>query len=110
MWGTQGSVLGPLLFLVYVNDIYKAIPNTDIRLFADDTNVFVNGKNLDSVAAEANAVLLKLNNWFLAKKLSFSIDKTCFSVSGCKNVDTDTVYLNINNHCLNVCDLVNILV
>jgi len=81
-----------------VNAIYKAIPNTDIRLFAHDTNVFVHGKNLDSVDAEANAVLLKLNNWFLANKLSLSIDKICFS--GCKNVDTDTVHLNINNHCL----------
>ena len=51
-------------------------------------------------ATEANAVLLKLNNWFLANKLSLSIDKTCFSVFGCKNVDTDTVHLNINSHCL----------
>jgi len=67
------SAIAELLVLVYVNDIYKAIPNTDIRLFADDTNVFVHEKNLDSVAAEANAVLLKLNNWFLANKLSLSI-------------------------------------
>jgi len=36
---SQGSVLGPLLFLVYVNDIHNAIPEVNIKLFADDTNI-----------------------------------------------------------------------
>ena len=42
----QGSVLGPLFFLLYVNDMARACPELKLVLFADDTNVFVEGKNL----------------------------------------------------------------
>ena len=42
----QGSVLGPLLFLLYMNDINRAIPENDVKLFADDTNVFIFGPSL----------------------------------------------------------------
>ena len=41
----QGSVLRPLLFLIYVNDIHNAIPEVNIKLFADDTNIFVHSRD-----------------------------------------------------------------
>jgi hypothetical protein len=44
----QGSVLGPLLFLIYVNDIGSAVPNETVKLFADDTNLFVFGSGFFS--------------------------------------------------------------
>jgi len=76
----QGSVLGPLLFLIYVNDMYSCIGDATVKLFADDTNLFVSGQSIDEVTAIANVCISKLNTWFLANKLSLSLDKTCFSV------------------------------
>jgi len=54
----QGSVLGPLLFLLYANDIYNAIPSTKIKLFADDTNLFLHDKNLTVLYSKANDNLI----------------------------------------------------
>ena len=45
----QGSILGPLLFLLYVNDIGNAVPNGSVKLFADDTNLFIFGESISSV-------------------------------------------------------------
>jgi len=70
--------LGPLLFLIYVNDIYSCIDNATVKLFADDKNLFVSGQSTDEVSAIANICISKLNTWFLANKLSLSLDKTCF--------------------------------
>jgi len=60
----QGSVLGPL-FLLYVNDISNSVPNASIKLFADDTNLFVHSITLNNVVMKVNASLRSLSNWFL---------------------------------------------
>jgi len=78
----QGSVLGPLLFLLYVNDISNSVPNASIKLFPDDANLFVHGITLDNVVMKGNASLRSLSNWFYANKLSLSIDKTSYSIFG----------------------------
>ena len=77
----QGSVLGPLLFLLYDNDIQNCSLEPCVKLFADDTNVFVHGKSLQEAAAKANKSLPVLSNWFLANKVSLSVDKTSYCIS-----------------------------
>ena len=78
----QGSVLGPLLFLLYVNDIQNCATNISIKLFADDTNVFIPGKSVEQTITTVNDSLSLLNDWFLANKLSLSLDKTSYSTFG----------------------------
>ena len=75
-----------LLFLIYVNDIANASPKSDIRLFAEDTNVFVFGKSLRETNLKAEDVFKELDLWFLANKLSVSIDKTCYSIFVCHDI------------------------
>ena len=92
----QGSILGPILFLCYCNDICNAIPESILRLFADDTNLFVHDRNIETLISVANTQLQKLNNWFLANKLSLNINKTCFTLFTKKKIQIDCV-LKINN-------------
>ena len=58
-------MLGPLLFLIYINDIGNVVANDTIKLFADDTNLFIFGDNIMSVQNEAVHSITALNNWFI---------------------------------------------
>ena len=93
----QGSVLGPLLFLIYVNDIGNCVPNTPVKLFADDTNLFIFGKTVDSLQTDAEINIKSLNNWFIANKLSLSLDKTCYTVFGASGADKLKIQLKIGD-------------
>jgi len=69
----QDSVLGPLLFLIHVNDIGNAVPNLAIKHFADDTNLFIFDQDEMSVKRMVNHSIQELNNWFITNKLSMNI-------------------------------------
>ena len=66
----QGSTFGPVLFLLYVNDIINASNILFPILFANDTNVFLNGENADILIDTTNYELEELVNWLCANKLS----------------------------------------
>ena len=76
----QGSVLGSLLFLIYVNDMYKASNKLEFFLFADDTNLLYANKNLRSLETVMNDELLKIVDWLTANKLSLNVKKTNYII------------------------------
>ena len=71
----QESILGPLLFLLYVNDIYNVSSVLFNLLFADDTNVFVQGKSIVNLVKTMNEELCKLSDWMDVNKLSLNVKK-----------------------------------
>ena len=70
----QGSIIGSLLFLIYVNDLFKA-SNPLMELFADNTNLFLFHKNIDTYFDSMNVELANVSTWFTSNKMSPNVDK-----------------------------------
>jgi hypothetical protein len=75
----QGSILGPILFLCYINDFYRATTLFSV-LFADDTTDLGKGKNLRELTQYVNGELQKISYWFRANKMAVNTSKTKFIV------------------------------
>ena len=75
----QGSILGPLLYLLYVNDTAKYTEG-NILAFADDTSLVLSHQNPQTLYHNANIEINKLYNWFCANKLSLNAGKTKYIV------------------------------
>ena len=76
----QGLILGPLLFLVYVNDFNKASDVIDHIMFADDTNLFYSHQNIKTLFGTVNCELEKICEWFRANKLTLNVRKTNYTL------------------------------
>ena len=90
----QGSVLGPLLFLLYVNDLKNIIThkNCKIILYADDTNISIACDTISNVTQLSNEVLARIQSYMYSNLLHINIDKSC-----CMYFPPNRKYLNFSN-------------
>jgi len=94
----QGSILGPLFFIIFVNDIVYCSNILKFILYADDTNVFLTASNISNAITVANTELEKLSNWFKANCLMLNVNKSSFIVfsKNAKHV-TNNEHIKIDN-------------
>ena len=76
----QGSVLGPLLFLIYINDLPKVSKKLTFFLFADDTNIYYESQDLTEIQKTVNKELKKVRKWLDSNRLALNISKTNFVI------------------------------
>ena len=100
----QGSVCGPLLFLLYINDIACSLTHCKVSLYADDTVLYVSHKNLDDALLYVQNDLNKLSLWCNKNKLTINSKKTKYCIYGMRSLikkskARDTI-LSLNNHIL----------
>ena len=96
----QGSCLGPLIFIIFTNDLYRQIEHSSTILFADDTTLYKSHRNLNYLTWCLQDDLRKLVDWFRCNKLTLNIEKTVcilFQKAG----KSEKVALEIDNHIIN---------
>ena len=99
----QGSVLGPLLFVLYTNDIYACLQHSSCILFADDTTIFNIGKDIDQMLMLISQDMSVVTDWFRANKLSLNLNKTNCILFRPKNLDNNVTYnLTVGNETINM--------
>ena len=76
----QGSILGPLLFILYINDLANVSKNLFSILFVDDTTVLIEGTHINTMIATLNCELAKLTEWLNANKLLINVSKSHYMV------------------------------
>ncbi len=84
----QGSVLGPVLFILNIDDICKISEWLSFALFADDTNAFCSGENMQQLLEVITTEMVKLKLWFDVNKLSLNMNKTKLMLFGNCEINT----------------------
>jgi hypothetical protein len=95
----QGSILGPLLFLCYINDLLRIFEN-NVKpvLSADDTSLIIKSHNLLQYKNDVNIAFVRLNEWFNADLLTLNFDKTKHVQFSARSIPNNVVYVSYHNN------------
>ena len=97
----QGSLLGPILFNIYINDIIKSTQNLKYVLYADDSCAYASSKNIHSLIDTINLDLIKIDKWLCANKLTLNINKSHYIIfRNRKSIPDNIVDITIQNKTL----------
>ena len=101
----QGSILGPLLFNLYINDLKNSLNNSKLILFADDSCLYSSGGNIADLIEIANAELENINYWVKANRLTLNITKSHYMIfKRRKKLQENLPQVTINNSNLTLVD------
>ena len=98
----QGSILGPLFFALYINDIYESAGMDHVQLFADDTALYMWHKNLTTLVEEIKLELSHLYMWCVRNKLIINRDKTHFVLFHTVNKPMPMNFLTIQTEFMSI--------
>ena len=80
----QGSILGPLLFIIYINDLNSYLTKTKTSLYADDTAIYCSSSSIIDIVLSLRIDLTSVNEWLRANKLTLNVSKTKYMFMGSK--------------------------
>ncbi|KAL5253023.1 hypothetical protein ACHWQZ_G015697 [Mnemiopsis leidyi] len=93
----QGSILGPLLFVIYINDLPGICNLAKFILYADDANIIVTGSSMEKISRRVNQLISSLVEWVGANGLSLNVKKTCYMIFSRARLDLNNFTISIDN-------------
>jgi hypothetical protein len=94
----QGTILGPLLFLLYANDLSNVISDIfNLVLYADDTSLIITNSDSQMFKKDKNTAILQLNRWFHSNILLLNLEETDFLKFSTKNTNATDVHISYEN-------------
>ena len=91
----QGSILGPLLFIIYIDDLVKHLKYCSVHLYADDTVIYYSHKDVHSIESVLNSDLQNIFKWLCNSKLSLNCDKTVSMLFGSQSMLKKCDHVNV---------------
>ena len=97
----QGTVLGPVLFLLYINDLSNAVSDGEINIFADDVAIYSSSKCLSSLTTAMSSIMNNVSNWYKLNRLVLSTDKCSSMLISGDKCNTRKLDIDMNGTVLN---------